>query len=87
MLEFEYIVDIVIVLVYGHFICIGMKKFIEFNLTQSEFIVIKIGNFFMGYLFAMLTRNIWFIVFPLVLLIALILKIRCNMRNKKIENE
>lgn len=78
MTEFRYMIIVILALVYGKFISIVMKKLIDSNFTESELVAIRIGNFFMGCLFAMLTRNIWFIVFPIILLIVFILKVRCS---------
>lgn len=76
MLKIMNIMNVVFGLVYGELAYIGLQSVIKFKFNHSDVLAIKVGTFFMGYLFSIFTSDVWFIVFPVIVLLTLALKIR-----------
>ncbi len=74
MLKIMDIMNLVFGFIYGGLAYVGLQKVFKFEFNNTGIMATGVGVFFIGYLFALFTSNIWFIVFPVVILLALALK-------------
>ena len=76
MLRIMDIMNLVFGVIYGGLTYLGLQKILNFKLNNSCAITTGIVIFLIGYLFALFTSDIWFIIFPVIILLALALKVR-----------